>query len=219
MLIYITGDMHGDIKRFDKAAIRRLKATDSLIICGDFGFIWNGDEAEEKILKKLSKKKFNILFLDGAHENFDLLDKYPVEQWCGGHVHKIADNIFHLMRGEVFKIEGKRFFVFGGGDSPEKAFRIEAGKWWSKESPSFEEMQHGVDCLKENAFSVDYIITHTPCPGIAKYEHQRATVLELYFERVEKAVRHRKWFFGCLHINRHFTARCEGVFDNVIPIS
>lgn len=52
-----------------------------------FGRFWvslQGTPKEKKLLKKLGKKKYQILFLDGAHENFDLLEQYPVEEWGGG---------------------------------------------------------------------------------------------------------------------------------------
>lgn len=218
-LIHVTGDLHGDIRRFDAPAVRRLKSGDSLIVCGDFGFIWNGDEAEQKVLQKLQKKKYQILFVDGPHENFDLLEQYPVEEWNGGKVHRIAENILHLMRGEVFRIEGRLIFAFGGGESQEKHFRIDAGKWWAHEMPSLAEMKNGVENLQKNNFAVDYIITHSPCPGVGGFQFkQNESTLDLYFEEIEKSVRHRKWFFGSTHINRHYTARCESVFDAVIPL-
>ena len=47
-----------------------------------------------------------MLFIDGNHENFDKLNSYPVETWCGGKVHKIRNNVIHLMCGEVYCIEG-----------------------------------------------------------------------------------------------------------------
>ena len=76
-MIYVTGDTHGDYKIFSQKKFKNIKEGDTLIICGDFGFIWNGDAKEKKILDKLAKKKYNICFVDGTHENFDLLDKYP----------------------------------------------------------------------------------------------------------------------------------------------
>lgn len=40
-MIYITGDTHGDINRFfDGGALdTKLTKNDTLIICGDFGFV------------------------------------------------------------------------------------------------------------------------------------------------------------------------------------
>ena len=80
-MVYITGDLHGDYNRLDSI---KLKKGDTLIICGDFGLVWDGSAREEKLLRQLGKKKFNICFLDGTHENFELLDEYPVGVFCGG---------------------------------------------------------------------------------------------------------------------------------------
>ena len=55
--------------------------------------------------------------MDGKHENFTRLYNYPVEEWYGGKVHKIRDSVLHLMRGEIFNIDNKNFFTFGGAKS------------------------------------------------------------------------------------------------------
>jgi hypothetical protein len=55
-----------------------------------------------------------VLFVDGTHENFDLLNAMAKESWNGGKVHIVSENILHLMRGQVFNINGKLFFTFGG---------------------------------------------------------------------------------------------------------
>ena len=103
-MIYVTGDTHGILSRFDDPRLKKLRAGDTLIICGDFGFIWDGGKEEMNALKKLSKKKYNICFVDGTHENFDMLSKLKIKKWNGGKVHHIASNIFHLMRGQIFTI-------------------------------------------------------------------------------------------------------------------
>ena len=65
----------------------------------------------------LDCKSFTTLFVDGNHENFDRLYEYPVEEWHGGKVHKIRPSVIHLMRGQIFEIEGKSIFTFGGASS------------------------------------------------------------------------------------------------------
>ena len=75
-MIYITGDTHGDIEIFNERRLGHLKKGDTLIVTGDFGFIWDNSKKEIKNLKKLEKKKFDILFVEGAHENFELLKGY-----------------------------------------------------------------------------------------------------------------------------------------------
>ena len=41
----------------------------------------------------------------------------------------ISDSICHLMRGQVFDIDGKTFFTFGGGNSIDKAWRTPGVSW------------------------------------------------------------------------------------------
>ena len=40
-----------------------------------------------------------------------------MEEWHGGHVHKIREHVIHLMRGEMFDLDGKKIFAFGGARS------------------------------------------------------------------------------------------------------
>lgn len=219
-MIYITGDIHGELSRFDKAAIKKMKKGDTLIVCGDFGFIWDGGKKEEKILKKLGKKKYNILFLDGTHENFDLLSKYPVIDYNGGSVQHICGNLYHLMRGEIYTIEDKKIFVFGGGESTDKQYRIEADKWWEQEMPNDKEIQNGINNLSLYNMEVDYIITHEPAPRTYNMVNPKDTAnqLEAYFEKIVKQVEFKRWFFGSMHTDRKITAKNYAVFEDVIPI-
>ncbi len=220
-MIYITGDTHGEMCRFDSSQVRKLKKDDTLIVCGDFGFIWDGGEKEQKLLKKLGDKKYQILFVDGTHENFDLLNKYPVTEWNGGKVRHICGNLYHLMRGQVFSIEGKTVFAFGGGESSEKQMRIEAGKWWECEMPNMDEMREGVKNLREVNMKVDYIITHEPAPRVTYSTvnpKENTNQLEAFFEQLVRQVEFTKWYFGAIHVDRKITSKNFAVFNNVLPV-
>ena len=126
--------------------------------------MWEGTQEEQDAVKRLEEKPYTILFVDGSHENFDLLEQYPVVEYAGGQTHQLAANVYHLMRGQIFSIEGKTFFAFGGGESEEKQFYIEAEKWWPREMPTIQEMEDGVRRLYKMNLQVDYLITHTPAP-------------------------------------------------------
>ena len=220
-MIYITGDTHGDARRFEEGFARKMKKDDTIIICGDFGFIWDGGEQEEKILKKLSKKKYTIAFVDGTHENFERLNQYEVTQWNGGKVHKITPNIYHLMRGQLFTIEDKNIFTFGGGESPDKEMRLEAGTWWECEMPTLKEMREGVDNLDTVNRTVDYVITHEPPTRVRNMMDPRNNVinaLDAFLDELSKEVKFEKWFFGCVHIDRKITAKNYAVFRDIIPV-
>ena len=122
-MIYITGDCHSDFTRFsmDNFPIQtEMTKDDYVIICGDFGGVWtfeNESEQEKYWLDWLNKKNFTTLFVDGNHENFTRLYNYPEKKWHGGKVHKIRDSVLHLMRGEIFEIDNKRIFTFGGASN------------------------------------------------------------------------------------------------------
>ena len=119
-MIYVKGDTNGDFSRFEEDKFSNLTKDDYMIICGDFGGIWNYEgksKYEKNNLKRLEKMKFTTLFVDGNHENFNRLYKYPVINWHGGKVHKIFSSIYHLMRGEIYEIDDKIIFSFGGASS------------------------------------------------------------------------------------------------------
>lgn len=59
---------------------------DYVIICGDFGGIWNyitESMYEQQWLNWLDSKSFTTLFADENHENFEKLYRYPVDEWHG----------------------------------------------------------------------------------------------------------------------------------------
>ena len=117
MAIFITGDTHGDFTRFKKEVFyeqAELTKEDCIIITGDFGGVWDSSANERYWLDWLEQKPFTTLFVSGNHENFDLLAEYPVEDWCGGTVQRIRPSVIHLMRGQVYSIQGKKFFTMGG---------------------------------------------------------------------------------------------------------
>ena len=112
-MIYITGDCHSNFERFNTRNFpeqKEMTKDDYVIICGDFGGVWNKDgesKVETSALDWLDGNAFTTLFVDGNHENFDRLYAYPVEMWHGGKAHKIRPSVIHLMRGQIFELEEK----------------------------------------------------------------------------------------------------------------
>lgn len=222
-MIYVTGDTHGEYNNF----VRRMysagiQAGDTVIICGDFGFVWN-KEHHRYLLRLLESLPFTVLFVDGNHENFDLLYTYPVEQWNGGNVHKISDNIYHLMRGQVFEIDGRTFFTMGGAYSIDKFMRREGISWWSTELPTNEEYRTAGENLEKCGYSVDYVITHT-IPESAIYRMQKVPAdndreLTGYFEWLYSGkLKFKKWFAGHWHKNILINENLQILLDEVRTI-
>ncbi len=221
-MVYITGDMHGDFDRLDSI---RLNKGDTLIICGDFGFIWDGSPTEEKMLRQLGKKKFNICFLDGTHENFNLLDEYEIGVFCGGKARNIYGNLYHLMRGQIYSIEKQTFFVMGGGESPDIDMLFDNGAWSRREFPNSEELAEGAENLERVRCRVDYIVTHEPPAKIKSFLllknelPARINGLNAYFDEMSNACEYRRWFFGSLHMDKLISTTHMAVFKKVICAS
>ncbi|MGI6110432.1 MAG: metallophosphoesterase family protein, partial [Eubacteriaceae bacterium] len=117
-MIYITGDCHGNYSRFARENFPQqdsMTKDDFMIVCGDFG-LWEDSPRENKVMDALQDLPFTILWVDGNHENYDLIRTFPVQKWHGGNVQFIRPNVIHLMRGQVFEIDGYSFFTFGGAN-------------------------------------------------------------------------------------------------------
>lgn len=220
--IYITGDTHGDITRFKKC--KQLRKGDFLIICGDFGFIWDscGYKKEKRLLKRLGKRKYHILFVDGIHENFAELNSYPEEEWNGGRTRRISGNLRYLIRGEVFTLGGKTVFAFGGGgdagqldgqsDSEEKA----SGH---PEIPKDADYRNGLRTLAKHGGMVDYIVSHEAPSKIAELlelPNSGKSRPSAYLDILGESCTFERWFFGYHHINRVVPSKYYALFDRVM---
>ena len=229
-MILITGDTHGSIdgdKLFNinnlKNKGNRLTRDDYVIVAGDFGFVWNEDETE---LDKLSLLDYTILFIDGNHENFDKLNTFPVEIWHGGKIHRIRDNIFHLMRGQIFDIEGKLFFTFGGAVSIDKYYRIEHLSWWKEEVPFDKEFEDAKCNLLKHNNVVDYIITHsintralTSKDSLLSEYRFKPTPVNDMLEYFEQTVKYNTWFFGHYHLDSIILPNKIALYQHVVQIN
>lgn len=224
-MIYVTGDMHGDESRLYDSQWRKLKAGDVVIICGDFGFLWNGTKQEQQVIEWLGSRKYTVCFVDGTHENFEMINKCRETVWKGGHVHRINHNLFHLMRGQIFNIDGVKIFTFGGGESDDREERnTESGIWFRDEMPNIYDFKEGAKNLDEAGLEVDYIITHEPSSLVKssmllrKGKIDRVNKLNGYFEEIGRSCKFRHWYFGSLHEDRLVTPNHTCLFEKMIPL-
>ena len=220
-MILLTGDKHlYDLEVFKEVDknVPNLTKKDYVIVLGDFGLLWNPDWTPEELglKKEIEDCSFTTLWLDGNHENFDRIDKLPEIEFCGGKAGKVSDSIIHLKRGEIYTIDGSKFFIFGGGKSIDKAYRTPGLTWWDRELPNFMEYKNGLDNLEKNNFEVDYILTHEAPSGIyhklTEYfliGHGREPKhddydLPKYLQEVFDKTNFKRWYFGHHHTNKEF---------------
>lgn len=229
-MIYITGDTHGGIDRFYESGFlgeSKLTENDYVIVCGDFGFLFYPEFRQEyhmqqNELDELENKPYTILFCDGNHENFPLIYSYPVENWQGGRVHRIRKNVLHLMRGQVFDLDGKKIFVMGGAYSIDKYMRREGLSWWPEELPSNQEYREATQNLKECGNEIDIIVSHTAPREIirrmGKFPDTHDGELTGFLEWIMYEVKFKKWFFGHWHMDKDVTDKFRAIYFDIIPL-
>lgn len=227
-MIFITGDLHGthDISKLsvNKFKVQSgLKRSDYLIICGDFGLLWDGSPEDEYWLDWLENKPWTTLWIDGNHENYDMLKAYPQEEWQSGTVQRIREHVLHLCRGSVFELEEKKFFAFGGAESHDKKYRTLGRSLWEEELPSPEEIEKGRQTLEENGWKVDVVITHS-LPGsiqetmFAGWEYGVNRLTD-FFDEVEERLNFGMWFSGHYHHSLAFDKKHFLIYNNIVKLT
>lgn len=229
--VFLTGDTHGhyDTLKLSLFAEKRedLDKDDYVIILGDFGVLWSEDEYDdntEYLLKMYKKLPFTVLWLDGNHENFNLLEKFKTRDMFGGKVRRITKDIYHLERGYIFEIYGKKFFVCGGATSIDKAYRTEYTSWWPQENISNEDFERSIENLAKHNNSVDFVLTHCAPTRYAKevLEHlQFKYMFDINEAKLEDLlmlpIKFDKWYFGHYH-DDYDSAKFACLYQNVIQI-
>ncbi len=248
MEIYITGDIHGNLRRFQPEVFyeqEMLTKEDIVLVCGDLGLIWYGNEQDDESLDWLEQRPFTTAFVTGNHENYDALRKYPLEEWNGGNIRRIRPSVILLERGQIFSLGGKRFFAMGGASSHDiqdgilepddphfeqkqrdlearnAMYRVNHLSWWAEELPSVEEYQTARANLDKAGWEVDYIITHC-CPTTVQDElsggFYKADALTDFLEEVSQRCRFRYHFFGHYHIDRVIREKYVLLYEQIIRL-
>lgn len=246
-MLFATGDTHGDFGRFAPDIFyeaKDLTRDDYVLICGGFGGVWSETPPERKKLDLLEAMPFTTLFVDGNHENFDKLYAFPEEIWHGGKVHIVRPHILHLMRGQIFDIEGHKFFTMGGASSHDiqdgildpksptfkedymalrrmyGMFRVKGLSWWEAELPSKDEYAEAWRNLERADFSVDYIITHC-CPtsiqGMIDPHFKRDSLTD-FLEDIRVHTSFDHWLFGHYHDNRRFYTNFTLLYEQIVQV-
>lgn len=227
-MIYITGDTHGTFNRFSKKNMDVLdiqfKAGDYIIICGDCGLVW--DIYSYKTIRWwnnwFKEKGVTLLFIDGNHENHDMLNDMDVINKFDGKVHKINSHIYHLMRGEVYNIEGKTIFCMGGAKSVDREYRVNGKTWWSDELPSQQEYNNAYENIYKTNH-IDYIITHTAPSSLVpllidSLDTNIPNELTIILDDIYNNVKFSKWYCGHFHKDTNVTDNFRCLYYDIIKL-
>ena len=230
---------------------------------------------EKNSLDWLESKPFTTLFIPGNHENYDrligcqderLLDSwfyakmppeekeklrrgYPREPWHGGHVRVLRPSVLMLERGDIFVIDGKYCFAFGGArshdiqdgilnpaDYPDESsfkkdyaarrsgmFRVNGLSWWATEMPSQAEMEYGrnnVCAFMQQHSQIDFVFTHdAPASDKLYLGYSSVDELNRYLESLRDDMKYGKWFYAHLHENRQVFENNYLLYEQIVRIN
>lgn len=149
------------------------------------------------------------------------------------------------MRGQIYEIDGKSFFTFGGASShdiesgildPEdsdfkekkkwldrewRSYRVNHITWWAQELPSEEEMQEGRANLAAHDNQVDFIVTHccaTSTQMLIDEQKLKPDIETDYLEEIKQTIQFKKWFFGHYHDNRNVSKKEILIYEQFVRI-
>lgn len=150
-----------------------LDKRDKVVVLGDFGLVWSLPnekyyKQEQNYFKQFTQKPYQLLFLDGNHDNHLLLNQLPTKDYCNGKVGvAYSDNygeVLYLKRGEIYVFDNKKYLVLGGATTHSYLEEKDGFNWWKEETLQLKDVKNCLKNLKKHNFEVDYVLTHT-CPS------------------------------------------------------
>jgi predicted phosphohydrolase len=233
--LFLTGDIHGNphlslsTKNFPEGA--KLTKKDKVIILGDFGLFWSYKRTKEEMnkLKWLDEKPWTTLFIDGNHDNFDLLENLQETDMFGNLVGIAGHSIFHLRRGICYRIDGRKILTIGGAHSHDRIYRTWGRSMWKQEEITDEDIRKAKEAVEDVMFDVDYILTHcapvNKAMGAMPQEAMHLWQPDGSEERLQwfwdtSGVEFKRWYCGHYHTNfgPTYDEKFECLYTNVVEV-
>lgn len=212
-MIYITGDIHGQLDPiYDLYQKYSPTQDDVIVLLGDVGVNYYGNQKDANIKQQMKIIGCTFFCIHGNHENRPQnIPSYKEKEWNRGRVLYEDDfpNILFPIDGDIFKLADKKCIVIGGAYSVDKYYRLlKDYHWWADEQPSEAIKQYVEKQLSEN--QIDIIFSHT-CPskyipiecflsGIDQSTVDDST--EKWLDTIEDNNKYQAWFVGHWHTNK-----------------
>ena len=219
-MIYVTGDTHGlidftKLNYFDRGYYSK---KDILIILGDAGIVWDKETLNQNISKYMLLG-LTIIYIDGNHENFHLIECFPIVNKFGARMHYLGNNIYHVLRGEIMTINNLRFLCIGGAISIDKRYRQLGISYWPEEEIFDEDIDNANRNLEKVNYKVDYVLTHC-CDSrtLSKtfgYKRDSCTDKLNFIDRI---VDYKYWYFGHYHQDLIISEKKRCFYDDILEI-
>lgn len=128
--IAFAGDWHANATWAEDAIdYARQQGAEVIVHLGDFGYQFN-PHTLSWITNSLDAAGIPLLFVDGNHERFPTLLRYPIGD---NGLRQLTDRIWHLPRGFRWMWGGIRFLALGGAYSVDRPWRRPGVSWWPEE--------------------------------------------------------------------------------------
>lgn len=220
-MIYITGDTHGPIDFNKLLRLKNLKVTrrDILFILGDAGICW--DPIELKMMDIIySHIGCTIYFIDGNHENFDMLEQFPIIKKYGAKMHMVSKYIYHIKRGEILKIKNIKILCIGGAFSIDRWHRREGISWWPQEEITKSDIDNALTNLEKVNNKVDYTFTHCVNTGIVRtvFHFKRDDSTD-WLNVINRIANYKYWLFGHYHFDRDVARNKKCIYKKIYFIN
>jgi len=167
--VLLAGDWHGNLgwalRVVDHAADVHAEV---IVHVGDFG-IWQGSAGMKylrRLDQRLTERGLTLVFIDGNHENFDLLDTYPRRR---DGTAEILPTITHLPRGYRWSWHDQSWLALGGATSVDRDLRTPGRDWWARE-----EITMAQATAAAGGGHADVLICHDAPAGVAALEARLA---------------------------------------------
>lgn len=151
----VFGDWHGDAIFASTQIHNNADKADAYLHVGDFGFWSMNDRYITLVEEALSSIDKELWFVDGNHENHDLLEKLSKDERG---LNIVTDHIRHIPRGFMWNWSDKIFAGLGGAVSIDRRNRKFGETWFLQEEISDEEYEFALNNNPE--LNVDVLLTH-----------------------------------------------------------
>jgi hypothetical protein len=162
--VLLAGDLHGNVVAARQVLYGAdMQSVRTVVQLGDFGF-WSGEDGEtylDTVSAKLADLDQTLLVIDGNHEDFDLLERFPtVPEGPAVGLRPVRPRLWHLPRGTRWQwpnADGSltKWAAAGGAVSVDRAVRTLGYSFW----PAEELTDDQVDLIAE-AGPVDVLLCH-----------------------------------------------------------
>ncbi len=168
--LLLAGDTHASlasVRALVDAAV--IESAAVIIQLGDFGY-WThtatGRTFLEGVDRELAAAGLLLVFIDGNHENHDLLRQNPAD---GTGFVPVATSVYWAPRGHRWVWEGTTFVSLGGASSLDRRLRTPGKSWWPEEALTEDDV-----AAATAAGPADVVLAHDAPPGVLDLAAMRA---------------------------------------------